>query len=82
MVKILVSIDDQLLQRIDRAAQRLGLTRSAWLSRVAARDVGDEHGPGTDQRARRAMAALDQLFQRQSVPEDATAAIRADRDTR
>ena len=82
MAKILVSIDDKLLRRIDRAARALGLTRSAYLSRIAARDVGDERGPGTDQRARRAMAQLDRLFQQQSHPEDATIAIRAERDSR
>jgi metal-responsive CopG/Arc/MetJ family transcriptional regulator len=82
MAKILVSIDDKLLRRIDRAARALGLTRSAYLSRIAARDVGAERGPGTDQRARRAMAQLDRLFQQQSHPEDATIAIRAERDSR
>jgi metal-responsive CopG/Arc/MetJ family transcriptional regulator len=82
MAKILVSIDDKLLRRIDRAAQASGLTRSAYLSRIAARDVGAERGPGADQRARRAMALLDRLFQQQPHPEDTTVAIRAERDAR
>jgi len=82
MAKILVSIDDKLLGRIDRAAQASGLSRSAYLSRIAAREVGAERGPGADQRARRAVAVLDRLFQQQSHPEDATAAIRTERDAR
>ena len=82
MAKILVSIDDRLLGRIDRAAKASGLTRSAYLSRIAAREVEAERGPGVDQRARRAMALLDRLFQQQPHPEDATVAIRAERDSR
>lgn len=82
MAKILVSIDDKLLGRIDRAAQASGLTRSAYLSRIAAREVGAERGPGADQRARQAMALLDRLFQQHPHPEDATVAIRAERDSR
>src|SRR5919198_308392 len=53
MAKILVSIDDKLLRRIDRVAKASGLSRSAYLSRIAARDVGAERGPGADPRARR-----------------------------
>jgi hypothetical protein len=82
MSKILVSIDEKLLVLIDRAAKASGLTRSAYLSRIAARDVGAERGPGADQRARRAMARLDRIFQQQPHPEDATVAIRAERDSR
>lgn len=82
MAKILVSIDDKLLGRIDRAARAAGLSRSAYLARVAARELGAERGPGTDERARRAMALLDELFSARPVPEDATAAVRAERDSR
>ena len=42
MSKILVSVDDKLLARIDRAASSAGLSRSAYLARLAARDLGEE----------------------------------------
>jgi hypothetical protein len=80
--KILVSVDEELLARIDRAARRSGLSRSAYLARLAERELGVAGGPGRDPRARRAMRTLDDLFRRRGVPEDATAAVRAERDAR
>lgn len=82
MAKVLLSIDAKLLARIDRAARRLGLSRSAFLARLAARELGGETGPGAEPRARRAARALDALFRDRRVAEDATAAIRAERDSR
>ncbi len=82
MAKVLVSVDDRLLARIDRAARASGLTRSAYLARLAAREVGAETGPGADRQARRAIAVLEKLFRERPAPEDATAAVRAGRDSR
>jgi len=82
MSKILVSVDDKLLAQIDRAARAAGLSRSAYLARLAARDLGSERGPGADRQARRAIARLQKLFQAQPIKEDATAALRAERDSR
>jgi len=82
VAKILISLDDELLARIDRAARRAGLSRSAYLRQLAARELGLARGPGQDPRARKAMASLEQLFREQGVPEEATAAIRAERDAR
>jgi metal-responsive CopG/Arc/MetJ family transcriptional regulator len=82
MTKILVSMDDKLLARIDRAARRAGLSRSAYLARLAARELRIERGPGSDKRVGRAMAALDELFGARTTGEDATAAVRAERDSR
>ncbi|MGC9155642.1 MAG: ribbon-helix-helix protein, CopG family [Ferrimicrobium sp.] len=45
MSKSLVSVDEKLLARIDNAARSAGLTRSAHLSRLAERDLGDVFGP-------------------------------------
>lgn len=81
MAKILVSIDDRLLKRLDRAARKLGLGRSAYLARLAARDLGVEQGPGRDPKVREALAALDRLFAKHPPPEDPTTAIRRDRDS-
>lgn len=82
MTKILVSVDDKLLARIDRAAKTAGLSRSAYLAGLAARDLGAERGPGADRQARRAMGRIQHLFDAHPSREDATAAIRADRDSR
>ncbi len=82
MSKILVSVDDKLLARIDRAARSAGLSRSAYLARLAARDLGPERGPGAGRQARRAVARLQKLFDTQPSGDDATAAIRGDRDAR
>jgi metal-responsive CopG/Arc/MetJ family transcriptional regulator len=82
MSKILVSVDDKLLARIDRAASSAGLSRSAYLARLAARDLGAHRGPGAGRQSRRAVARLQKLFDARPSGEDATAAIRADRDAR
>lgn len=76
-------MDEDLLARIDSAARRAGLSRSAYLVRLAERELGAAGGPGSDPRARRAMCALDRLFRRRGAfGEEATAAIRAERDAR
>jgi AraC-like DNA-binding protein len=82
MAKVLVSIEERLLARIDRAAKESGLSRSAYLTRLAAKEVGSLPGPGRDRRVRRALGRLDRLFRSRSAPEETTAAIRADRDAR
>jgi NAD(P)H-dependent FMN reductase len=81
MVKVLVSLDDNLLRQIDRRARRSGLSRSAYLAQLAARDVAREKGPGATPAAREALSRLDALFA--GSPEgDATAAIREERNRR
>lgn len=81
--KVLISLEERLLRRIDRAARARGLNRSAYLADVAARDLGAQKGPGADLSVRAAMADLDELFRRNPVPdEDMTLAIRRMRDER
>lgn len=82
MAKVLVSIDDPLLARIDRAASRAGLTRSTYLSRLAEREVLSAPGPGQNRKVRDALKRLGRLFEANLAPEDATAAVRAERDAR
>ena len=82
MTKILVSMDEKLVARVDRAARRLGLSRSAYLARLAAKDVGAAHRPGRDPQVREALAALDRLFAESPTPGDVTAFIREMRDSR
>jgi hypothetical protein len=80
MAKILVSVDDKLLARIDKAARSLGLTRSAYLSRLAAREVEAAHGPGRAVVSRRALERIDGLFATNNHETDVTGAIRQERD--
>ena len=80
-VKVLISMDERLLRRIDRAARERGLSRSAYLAELAARDVGLARGPGSTTQARGALRRLDGLFGR--LPDqDPAEAIRWQRDAR
>ena len=80
-MKVLVSFEERLLRRIDRAARAKGLTRSAYLADLAARDLGTARGSGATRQARGALRRLDSIFAR--LPhEEAAAAIRSQRDVR
>ncbi len=81
MTKVLVSFDDRLLRRIDRAAQAGNKSRSAYLSGLAESDMSRRSGPGATPAVQAALRKLDQLFA--GGPEmDSTDAIRAARDSR
>jgi hypothetical protein len=81
VAKVLVSLNDALLRRVDRIAKARGLSRSAYLAELAERDAARSDGPGASPAARRALARLDTLFAG-GPAEDSTAAIRAERDAR
>ena len=81
MAKVLISVDDQALKRIDRAARASGKSRSAYLRDLALNDLDREIGPGKSSTARTALRQLDSLFA-DSPAGDSTAAIRAARDAR
>jgi hypothetical protein len=81
MAKVLVSLNDALLRRVDRIAKTRGLSRSAYLAQLAERDIARSDGPGATRSARRAFGRLDNLFAVGSS-EDSTDAIRAERDAR
>ena len=82
MVKILVSIEDKLLKRIDGAARRLGFSRSAYLSHIATLDVERYDGPGKDRQVKGALRSIDELFAAAGRNGDSTRAIREERDRR
>mgnify|MGYP001582143753 CR=1 FL=1 len=82
MAKVLVTLDDRLLARIDSEASSRGFSRSAYLSRLAALELNKRSGPGRTASSRRALAAIDDLFDRFPVAEDLTEAIRRERDAR
>lgn len=77
-----MSIDDELLRRIDDEAKKEGLSRSRFLARAAAQILGEEIGPGASPRVHEAIAQLREQFRRNGFPEDSAAAIRAERDAR
>lgn len=81
MVKVLISLNDALLRRVDRIAKARGLSRSAYLAQLAERDAARSEGPGSTRAARRALSHLDKLFVASPI-EDSTHAIRAERDAR
>jgi metal-responsive CopG/Arc/MetJ family transcriptional regulator len=60
--RVLISIDERLLARIDDACARRGLTRSGYLAQLADADLVGRRGPGTDPAVRHALAALDALL--------------------
>lgn len=60
--RVLISIDELLLARIDQACARSGMTRSAYLAQLAERDMHATTGPGTTPTARAALSALDALL--------------------
>jgi metal-responsive CopG/Arc/MetJ family transcriptional regulator len=81
VAKVLVSLNDALLRRVDRIAKSRGLSRSGYLAELAERDAARSEGPGSSRAAKRALARLDDLFEGGSR-EDSTAVIRAERDAR
>jgi metal-responsive CopG/Arc/MetJ family transcriptional regulator len=62
MAKVLVSLNDALLRRVDRIAKARGLSRSAYLAQLAERDAARSEGPGVTRTAQRAFSRLDELF--------------------
>jgi hypothetical protein len=80
MAKVLVSLNDALLRRVDRTAKARGLSRSAYLASLAEHDT-TRSAPGATRAARRALTCLDDLFAG-SPAEDSTTAIRGERDAR
>jgi hypothetical protein len=58
MVKVLVSIPDDLLERVDREAQRRSMTRSALLQQAAQHELGWPDPASIDAALDRARSAL------------------------
>ena len=81
MAKVLVSFDDMLLRRIDRAAKAGGKSRSAYLAELAESDGARGQGPGKTAAARGALRKLDRLFA-EAPAADSTDAVRGQRDAR
>lgn len=84
MAKVLVTIDDTLLKRIDTSVRERGLTRSAYLSDLARRDLDAQVGPGADPAVHAALDQLQQLFAdaEYATDEDVVSLLRRTRDER
>ena len=82
MQKVLISLNEGLLDRVDKAAAKRGLSRSTFIAQLAEREIDKARGPGQDRLARQAMKQIDDLFRQQRVSSDATAAVREARDSR
>jgi metal-responsive CopG/Arc/MetJ family transcriptional regulator len=64
--RVLISIDGRLLDRIDQACARRGVSRSGYLAQLAEADLVGGRGPGADPSVRAALAAIDDLVSRGS----------------
>ncbi len=60
--RVLISIDERLLARVDQARSRQGMTRSAYLAQLAERDLQADAGPGKNPTVHAALTALDALL--------------------
>lgn len=81
MGKVLVSLDDTLLGRIDRRAEVCGVSRSRYLASLAERDLAGVEGQGANSAARRALRRLDRVLAGAPAG-DSTRLVREARDAR
>ncbi len=82
MTKILISIDDRLLERLDHEAAALGISRSALIGRMTAAALGEPVGPGANPEVHAALDRLKELFRGDRDAVDSTQVIREMRDSR
>lgn len=82
MPKVLVSLDDRLLERLDREARIRGISRSTLIAELATRGLGEPVGPGARPESRQAVERIRNLFTGREPVEDSTRLIRTMRDER
>ena len=82
MAKILISIDERLLERLDQEAAALGISRSALIARLAAAGLGEPIGPGAHPEVHAALDRLAAMGRDIHDPVDSTEVIRQMRDSR
>jgi hypothetical protein len=80
VAKVLVSLDQRLLERLDAEARARKMSRSALISELAAKGLGVPSGPGARPEAQRALKRLQELF-RDVRDTDSTQIIREMRDS-
>ncbi len=62
--RVLISLEERLLGRIDDACARRNVSRSAYLAQLAEADLVAGIGPGADPTVRLALATIDGLVAR------------------
>ncbi len=77
MAKVLISLPDDLLERVDREVERRGASRSGFIRKAAQRELGWPDPAAFDQALKRGRAALRDVDSFES-----TELIRAGRDAR
>lgn len=77
MAKVMISLPDDLLQRIDEEARRRSTTRSGWLASAARRELAQR-----DPESVAAAIARSESRFRASGSFDAAEMVRADREAR
>ncbi|HZJ52422.1 MAG TPA: hypothetical protein VFF07_16620 [Actinomycetota bacterium] len=83
MAKVLISMEEGLLRRVDRAARALHLTRSAYIAGLARNELDARSGAGASPEARAALRRIEGLVAKNGTPgEDSTRIVRETRDTR
>ncbi len=82
MTKILISIDDRLLERLDHEAAAQGVSRSALIAQLTAAALGEPIGPGADPEVHAALDRLEAMGRTIRDPVDSTEVIRQMRDSR
>lgn len=84
MVKVLISLDERVLRRIDEEARARALTRSALIADLAARGLPERLGPGAHPDVHRAVRELQELAERYGPSDvgDSTDHVREMRDSR
>lgn len=60
--RVLISVDERLLTRVDAECARLGIGRSTYLAQLAAVDLEGGSGPGADARVHTALRSIDALL--------------------
>lgn len=68
MARILISLHDALVRRIDVAASDLAVSRSEFIARTLARSLDFEPAPGSRTTARAALSRIDRVFERNIEP--------------
>jgi len=82
MTKVLVSLDEKLLERLDREAAERGLSRSALIQELAAKGLGEPLGLGARADVREALRQATELLANLPDTGDSTDWIRTERDAR
>jgi hypothetical protein len=60
--RVLISVDERLLSRIDQFVARQGLTRSGYLAQLASADIEADSGPGDQPAVAATLRKVGDLF--------------------